>query len=337
MVDLGTDYLGLRLRSPLVASSSPLTADLDGLKRLEDAGAAAAVLPSLFEEEITRESLEVHHLLETGAETFGEATSYFPELDDYDTGPEPHLERVRQAHEQLSMPVIASLNGSSPGGWVEHARLLEEAGADALELNIYLVAADPDLDAASLERRYCDLVASVRAEVSVPLAVKVGPFFTAFAHTARELCQAGADGLVLFNRFYQPDLDLETLSVQPRLVLSRSDELRLPLRWIAILHRRIEASLAATTGVHEVDDVIKVLLAGADVAMMASALLEAGPELVTRLERELVDWMGEREYESVRQLRGSVSQRAVADPTAFERANYVKALRSWSSAAGSGP
>jgi dihydroorotate dehydrogenase (fumarate) len=331
MPDLTTEYLGLALRSPLVASSSPLTGDLDGLRRLEDAGAAAVVLPSLFEEEINFESSELDRLLETGAETFGEAPSYFPELDDYNTGPARYLELVANAKRALGIPVIASLNGTSPGGWLEHAKLIEEAGADALELNVFVVAADPDTTAESVESGYCELVRSVRRDVRIPLAVKIGPYFSAFAHTARALVEAGADGLVLFNRFYQPDLDLASLEVSPRITFSTSEELRLPLRWIGILHGQISASLAATSGVHTAVDVLKVLLAGADVAMMASALLERGPRQIARLEREILEWMEEREYASVRQLRGSVSRRAVPDPGAFERGNFMKALKSYSS------
>ena len=331
MPDLTTKYLGLALHSPLVASSSPLTGSLDGLRRLEDAGAAAVVLPSLFEEEIVFESSELDRLLETGAETFGEAQSYFPELDDYNTGPDRYLELIASAKRTMGIPVIASLNGTSPGGWLEHAKLIEEAGADALELNIFLVAADPDTTAENVEASHCELVRSVRRDVRIPLAVKIGPYFSAFAHTARALVEAGADGLVLFNRFYQPDLDLVSLEVSPRITFSTSEELRLPLRWIGILHGQISASLAATSGVHTAVDVLKVLLAGADVAMMASALLERGPRQISRLERDIVEWMEEREYASVRQLRGSVSRRAVPDPSAFERGNFMKALKSYSS------
>ena len=331
MPDLTTKYLGLALHSPLVASSSPLTGSLDGLRRLEDAGAAAVVLPSLFEEEIVFESSELDRLLETGAETFGEAQSYFPELDDYNTGPDRYLELIASAKRTMGIPVIGSLNGTSPGGWLEHAKLIEEAGADALELNIFLVAADPDTTAENVEASHCELVRSVRRDVRIPLAVKIGPYFSAFAHTARALVEAGADGLVLFNRFYQPDLDLVSLEVSPRITFSTSEELRLPLRWIGILHGQISASLAATSGVHTAVDVLKVLLAGADVAMMASALLERGPRQISRIERDIVEWMEEREYASVRQLRGSVSRRAVPDPSAFERGNFMKALKSYSS------
>lgn len=329
--DLSSEYLGLRLASPLVASSSPLTGTLDGLRRLEDAGAAAAVLPSLFEEELAHRATEVDRMLETGAETFGEALSYFPELDDYATGPDRYLELLAQAKACLGIPVIASLNGTTPGGWLEYAKLMEEAGADALELNLYLVAADPDTTAAEIEARDREIVAQVRRSVGLPISVKLSPYFTALAHTARELVAAGASGLTLFNRFYQPDLDVETREVVPRLTLSQSEDLRLPLRWVAILHGRIQASLAASSGIHELSDVVKVLLVGADVAMLASALLETGPERLGELTSGLRQWLEEREYVSVAQLRGSVSQRSVADPTAYERGNYVKTLRSWSS------
>ncbi len=327
MPDLRTRYLGLPLRSPLVASSSPLTGRLGTLRQLEDAGAAAVVLPSLFEEQLTTESLEIDRLLEAGAGSFGEALDYFPDLDDYDTGPGRSLELVREAKKALGIPVIASLNGTTPGGWLEHAKLLEEAGADALELNLYHVAADPEDDAGSLEGRLREVVVAVRREVGLPIAVKLSPFFTALAHTARELVRAGADGLVLFNRFYQPDVDLEALEVVPRLALSSSHELRLPMRWIAILRGRVDASLAATSGVHTRDDAVKVLLAGADAVMLASALLEHGPEHLRALEQGISEWMTEREYESVEQLKGSMSQGAVADPAAFERANYVRTLQ----------
>jgi len=329
--DLGTDYLGLALRCPLVASSSPLTGNLDDLRRLEDAGVGAVVLPSLFEEQLEAESLAVHGWLETGAEAHPEASGYFPELADYDLGSDSYLELVRRAKEALAVPVIASLNGTTPGGWIEHARLLEQAGADALELNLYLVAADPDFDAGAIEARERALVRSLREAVRLPLAVKLSPFFTALAHTARELVAAGADGLVLFNRFYQPDLDLASLSVRPHLVLSSRDELRLPLRWIGLLHGRVRASLAATTGIHEAEDALKVLLAGANVAMMASALLRHGPAHLAHVRAAMTAWLEEREYASVRQLCGSVSQGAAEDPDAFERANYVQTLHSYSS------
>jgi dihydroorotate dehydrogenase (fumarate) len=332
-VDLHTSYLGLELRSPLVASASPLTGELDGLRRLEAAGIGAVVLPSLFEEQITHDQLELDRLLETTSDHVGEALSYFPELADYNTGPWTYLDHITQAKQALSVPVIASLNGITPGGWIGHAKRMRDAGADALELNLYTVATDPRLGAAELEDRYLDLVADVRAAVSIPLAVKLSPFFTALANFAVRLDAAGVDGLVLFNRFYQPDLDLESLDVVPRLVLSTSEELRLPLRWIAILYRRVGTSLAATTGIHTGLDAAKVLLAGADVAMMTSALLRNGPEHVGVVERELRAVLAEHDQDSVAQLRGSMSRAAMPDPAGFERANYIRTLLSWSSRA----
>ena len=331
MTDLRTGYLGLELRSPLVASASPLTGDTDHLRRLEAAGAAAAVLPSLFEEQLTHDQVELDRLLEQTSEHVGEAQSYFPDLADYNTGPSSYLELIERAKRAVAIPVIASLNGTTPGGWVRHARRMQDAGADAIELNLYAVATDPRVGAAELEGRYLELVAAVRAAVTVPLAVKLSPFFTAMANMAVRVAGAGADGLVLFNRFYQPDLDLDTLDVVPRLVLSSSDELRLPLRWIAILYGHVDASLAATSGVHTGLDAAKVLLAGADVAMMTSALLRHGPGHLTQVERELVAVLDEHDYASVTELRGSMSRRAMPDPAGFERANYIRTLASWSS------
>lgn len=331
MTDLSSRYLGLTLRTPLVASSSPLTGSLDGLRRLEDAGAAAVVLPSLFEEQLTGDSLAVHHALEAGTGVFAEALDYLPDLEHYEVGPDSYLERIGAAKQALRIPVIASLNGATLGGWVEHARLIEQAGADALELNLYQVASDPAHDAATIEARDIELIETVRAGIEIPLAIKLSPFYTAFGHFARQVVRSGAQGLVLFNRFYQPDIDLDALDVTPHLVLSRSEESRLPLRWIAMLRRRVAASLAATSGVHTADDVLKLLFAGADVTMMASALLERGPALIGELERGIDAWLTEREYESVEQMKGSVSQSAVADPEAFERAQYLRTLRSWSS------
>jgi dihydroorotate dehydrogenase (fumarate) len=332
-VDLRTTYLGLELGSPLVASASPLTGELDGLRRLEAAGVGAVVLPSLFEEQLTHDQLELDRLLETTSDHTGEAQSYFPDLQDYNTGPWTYLDHVTQAKRALSVPVIASLNGITPGGWVGHAKRMRDAGADALELNLYTVATDPGVGAAELEARYLDLVADLRAAVSIPLAVKLSPFFTALANFAARLDGAGVDGLVLFNRFYQPDLDLDSRDVVPRLVLSTSEELRLPLRWIAILFGRVGISLAATSGVHTGLDAAKVLLAGADVAMMTSALLRNGPEHVAVVEQQLRAVLAEHDYDSVAQLRGSMSRVHMPDPAGFERANYVRTLMSWSSRA----
>jgi dihydroorotate dehydrogenase (fumarate) len=331
-VDLSTRYLGLELANPVVASSSPLTGSVDSLKRLQDAGVGAVVLPSLFEEQIEHEEMAAHNLMLYGAELSPEARGFFPEMQPHDTGAGKYLKLVGDARKALSVPVIASLNGHTAGGWTRIAQQLEEAGAQAIELNIYFLAADPADTAAAVEQRYVDLVASVRAATRVPVAVKVAPYFSAMASMATRLVAAGASGLVLFNRFLQPDIMLDDLEVAPHLVLSTSDELRLALRWIAILHGRVQASLGATGGAHTPEDVLKLLLAGADCVMIASSLLKQGPQHVRTLVRGVEDWMGEREYESVAQMKGSLSQQACPDPDAFERANYMKALKSYSSA-----
>jgi dihydroorotate dehydrogenase (fumarate) len=328
-VDLSTTYLGLRLCSPIVASASPMTGDPGRWNDIEEAGAGAVVLPSLFEEQIERDSFAVDATLDQGADTFAEALSYHPDVDDYDLGPGRQLALVEQARERLSIPVIASLNGTTPGGWVRYARYLENAGAQAIELNVYDVVADPRQSAADVEGRYLDLVAAVRAEVTVPLAVKLGPWFTSLGHFAVALQSAGVDGLVLFNRLYQPDIDLDTLDVTPRLQLSTSAESRLPLHWIGILRGVLSCSLAATTGVHDGADAMKLMLAGADVAMTASTLLQHGPQRIDQILTWMRSWMIERDYSSVDQLRGSVSQRNVPDPGVYERANYYQVLHSW--------
>jgi len=326
-VDLKTTYLGLELDTPLVASASPLGRTIDGLHRLEDAGISAIVLPSLFEEQIEHDSYQVHEVMEQGAESFAETFGGFlPEYEAYNTGPESYIELVRQARAELKVPVIASLNGFTTGGWVEYARRLGEAGASALELNIYFIAADMDETGSQVEQRYLDLVSAVREEIEIPLAVKVGPYFSSLANMARRLTEAGADGLVLFNRFYQPDIHLEDLEVVPDIHLSTSVELRLPLRWIAILKGRLETSLAATTGVHSGEDVLKLLLAGADVTMLASSLLRHGPEWTRSIEESVREWLETHEYDSVEQMKGSVSQASSPDPAAFERSNYMEAL-----------
>ncbi len=328
--DLSTTYLGLELANPLVASAGPLTGKTDSLRELEAAGVAAVVLPSLFEEQIEAESMMVHLGMEHGAEHHPEATTgYFPEPDTYNTGPDQYLDLVRQASGELSIPVIGSLNGVSVGGWTSYARQIEEAGAAALELNIYLVAAEVSVSGAEIEDRYVQLVEEVKASVSIPLAVKIGPYFSSPGHMAHRLISAGADGLVLFNRFYQPDIDLDDLSVAPNLQLSTSIESRLPLRWIGILRPTTTASLAATSGVHTGEDAVKLILAGADVAMMTSALLENGPYHVSEVLATLTEWFTDHDYESIAQARGSVSHAAVADPAGYERANYMKTLRSY--------
>jgi len=327
--DLTTTYLGLRLRNPIVASASPLTGNLDSLRALEEEGVAAVVLPSLFEEQIEHEQVDIHELLEHSTHSFAEAVTWFPELDDYNTGPGSYLEHLALAKELLDVPVIASLNGASVGGWLRYARLCEEAGADALELNVYAVETSPDRAAEEVEERTLALVREVRAAVSIPLAVKVGPFYSAFPHMAARLAGAGADGLVLFNRFLQPDIDLETLEVAPWLPLSSPVELRLPLRWIAILRGRVDVDLAGTTGVHDWQGALKLLLAGANAVLVASALLRRGPPVVRELLAGIETWMEEREYASVEQLQGSLSQVSGPDPAAFERANYMRALVSY--------
>ena len=330
-ISLHTKYLNLDLKNPIVASSGPLTGRIDTLMKLEEAGAAAVVLPSLFEEQISREELEIALLYDFSNEGFAEAQSYLPEMETYNTGPESYLRLVRQAKQSLTIPVIGSLNGTSNGGWIHYGKMLQEAGADALELNIYFMATDPEKTATDVENQYLDLVSGVRGAVSIPLAVKIGPFFNSMANMAKKLFSAGADGLVLFNRFIQPDIDLETLSVEPRLVLSSRDELWLPLRWIAILRSYFDQSLAATCGVHTPEDVIKLLLAGADVAMTTSAVLKNGPGVISELLVGLRTWLEEKEYASVAQMKGSMSQRNIPDPAAFERANYVKTIQSFSS------
>ena len=330
-VDLRTRYLGLDLKHPVVASASPLTGSVDSLKRLEDAGVAAVVLPSLFEEQIEHEEMATHNLMLYGAELSPEAQGFFPEMPQYSTGPEKYLQLIGDAKKALTVPVIASLNGYTPGGWTSIAHQLQEAGADAIELNVYFLAASIEDTSADVENRYVDLVESVTRQVSLPVAVKVAPYFSAMANMAARLRRAGASGLVLFNRFMQPDIALDELEVSPHLVLSTSDELRLALRWIAILRGRIDASLAATGGAHTPDDVLKLLLAGADCVMLASSLLQKGPGHVDTLVRGVQTWMAEREYISVEQMKGSLSQQSCPDPDAFERANYMKALKSYTS------
>ncbi len=328
-MDLTTRYLGLALKNPLVPSASPLSRSLDVIRRMEDAGAAAVVLHSLFEEQITLESSQLDHYLSYFTEAFAEALTWYPELKGYRVGPEEYLEQIRKAKEAVRIPIIASLNGSTPGGWIGYGREMQQAGADALELNPYLVAADPRRDSAAVEARLLEIVRALKSSVSIPVAIKLSPYFSATAHIAAKLAEAGADGLVLFNRFYQPDLDLEALEVVPRLVLSTSEELRLPLRWVAILYGRVLVDLALTTGVHTHIDALKGLMAGARVTMMASELLQNGVGRIGELLREMERWMEEHEYESVAQMQGSMSQIKVQDPVAFERANYIRTLQSW--------
>ena len=331
MVDLRCRYLGLDLNSPIVASASPLNDDPDIAKRIEDAGASAIVMPSLFEEEILREEVELNRSLEAGSEHFAEALDYFPDIDDFATASDRYLAKIEALKAALEVPVIASLNATSAGGWTRQATLIEQAGADALELNLYHVAADPTRDAASIEAADLAVVQWVRDKVTIPLAVKLSPNYSAFAHFAARVVDTGVDGLVVFNRFYQPDLDLESLEVVHRVELSTPGELRLPLRWIAILRPQLgeQVSIAATTGIHSGTDVVKVVMVGADVAMTTSAVLRQGPEHLATMERELIDWLTEHEYDSVDQLRGSATQATSGDPAAFERANYFQTLHSW--------
>ncbi len=326
MVDLKTKYLGLEMKNPLVASASTLSKKLSNIKKMEDAGIASIVLYSLFEEEITHESLALDYFLSRGTESFAEALTYFPDLDNYNTGPEKYLGFISKAKESVQIPIIASLNGISSGGWIEYAKLIEQAGADALELNLYYVSTDLDVAGVELEKAYVELVGNIREEIKIPIAVKLSPFFTSFSSIAAGLVGAGANGLVLFNRFYQPDINIEDMRVEPTLELSTSSDLLLPLRWTAILYKKVNADLALTSGVHSGKDIVKSLMAGASVVMSASELVKNGIDRAKSLLQEFSNWMDIHEYESVDSLRGVLSQRSVAQPAAFERANYMKAL-----------
>lgn len=328
-MSLTTNYLGLPLRNPIVVSSCPLSHTVDSIRRLEDAGAGAVVLYSLFEEQIDFDSLLLDSYLRNGTNTYPESLSYFPEMDDYNAGPDEYMNLIRRAKEAVDIPIIASLNGVSAGGWTSYAGLIEHAGADALELNVYYVPANMDLTGDDVENIYVDMLRQVKATVSLPIAMKLSPFFSSTANMALRLVREGASGLVLFNRFYQPDLNLETLEVAPRLVLSNSDDLRLPLRWVAILYGRVPADLAITSGVHNAQDVLKGLMAGAKVTMMASELLQHGTRRIKETLDEIHSWMDEHEYESIAQMIGSMSQQHCAEPAAFERANYMKTLDSY--------
>jgi len=331
VTDLATTYLGLPLSCPIVASASPLNRDVEVVRRLEDAGVGAVVLPSLFEEEIVAEELGLNRALEAGTEHVAEASGYFPGVDAFDTAGDRYLATIEQLKRSVDVPIIGSLNGGTPGGWVRHAALIESAGADALELNLYHVAADPTRDALVVERTDLDIVAAVRAAISIPVAVKLSSHYSALARFCAQVVAAGADGLVLFNRFYQPDLDLDTFEVVHHVELSQPGELRLPLRWLAIVRPQLDprVALAATSGVHRGTDVVKALMVGADVAMMTSAILRHGPAHVGIVRRELEDWLAHHEYDSVAQLRGSATQATSGDAAAFERAGYIRTLRSW--------
>ncbi len=326
IMDMKTTYLGLTLKNPIILSASPLSRSVDTMKRLEDAGASAIVMYSLFEEQIAHEAAELDHYLAYGTESFAESLTYFPNVGEYNVGPDEYVELLRSAKQALDIPVIASLNGITVGGWISYAAKLEQAGADALELNVYYIPTDPNLSSVDVEDRYLEVLHAVKRAVKIPVAMKLSPFFSSFANIAHRLDQAGADGLVLFNRFYQPDIDLESLEVKPGVTLSTSFAMRLPMRWIAILRGKIKASLAATSGIHTAEDVVKMIMSGADVTMMCSSLLKNGPQHLASVLKELDRWMIEHEYISIQQMKGSMSQESVADPSAFERANYMKAL-----------
>jgi dihydroorotate dehydrogenase (fumarate) len=326
---LATTYMGLSLKNPIVPSASPLSREVHTVRELEDSGASAIVMYSLFEEQIRHEARELTHFLEHGTESFAEALSYFPQAEDFATGPDEYLEHIRKLKAAVRIPVIASLNGATVGGWTDYALKMEQAGADGLELNIYYIPTEPKLDGREVEDLYVDILKNVKSKLKIPVAVKLNPFFSAMSNMAKRLEDAGANALVLFNRFYQPDLDLETLEVFPNLRLSSPQNMRLPLRWIAILYGRVQTSLAATSGIDLHQDVIKMIMVGADVAQICSTLLRNGPARIKEILKGMKEWMEEHEYESVEQMKGSMSQVACSDPSAFERANYMKALHSY--------
>ncbi len=328
-MDLTTKYLGLDLKSPLVVAASPLSKTLDGIKKMEDFGASAFVMYSLFEEQIEMEEKELFSHSMTGTDSFAEFSSFFPAIEEFNLGPNEYLEHIRKAKDSVKIPVIASLNCRHNGRWTEFAKQMQQAGADALELNIYNIPTDFELSGDELEKKYIEILTSIKKEISIPVALKISPFFTNLASSAKKFTEAGADGLVLFNRFYQPDINLDRLEVEPHIVLSNPTDLRLPMRWIAILKGRINAYLAATSGIHYGEDAIKMLLVGADVTMLCSTLLRYGIDYIKGIEDEIVAWMTENEYESVNQLKGSLSQINSPDPAAFERAQYMKALNSY--------
>jgi dihydroorotate dehydrogenase (fumarate) len=327
MTNLTTKYLGLRLRTPLVASASPLSQEIDSIRRLEDAGASAVVLYSLFEEQLRQEGFELEHHLAAGTNSFAEAASFFPQPTEFHLGPEGYLNHIRKAKQAVKIPIIASLNGSTIGGWADYARQIEQAGADAIECNIYFIPTNPDLSSSQVEKTYIDILREVKISVHIPVAVKLSPFFSNMANMAKRFDEAGADGLVLFNRFYQPDINLDELEIQPNVLLSTPQALRLPLTWIGILYGRIRAGMAATSGVHGSEDAVKLLMVGADVTMLCSTLLRNGINHLRNIEAGLLDWMEKHEYESVEQMKGSMSQIRCSNPSAFERAQYMKAVK----------
>lgn len=328
-MDLSTTYMGMKLKNPIIPSASPMSKTVGSVRLMEDYGASAVVLFSIFEEQIRHETKEMYHHLTYHAESYAEATSYFPEANEYHSGPDEYLEHIRKLKSAVSIPIIGSINGVSDGGWVEYAKQIEQAGADALELNVYYIPTDVNMSSDDIEQTYFDIVKDVRNQVKIPIAVKLSPFFTSIPHVAKRLDKIGVNGLVLFNRFYQPDINLDSLNVEPGVVLSSSDSLRLPLRWIGILHNKVKADLAATTGVHTAEDVLKLTMAGAHVTMMCSALLRHGAKKIREVLTGVQQWMVEHEYSSLNDMRGSMSHQSVADPSSFERANYMKALQTY--------
>jgi dihydroorotate dehydrogenase (fumarate) len=331
-MNLTTRYLGFKLRTPLVPSASPLSEKIDNIKRMEDAGAAAVVFHSLFEEQVHRDRHDLQYYLDQGTESYAESLTYFPDRAEFKIGPDAYLEHIAQAKAAVDIPIIGSLNGTTLGGWLAYAQQIERAGADALELNIYSVPSNPDISGDDIETHYLNILAAVKAQLKIPVAVKLSPFFTNFARFARAADRNGADALVLFNRFYQPDIELETLEISPNVLLSTPMAMRLPMRWIAMLFGRIGANLAATSGIHRATDALKMLMAGADVTMFCSVLLRRGIDHICVIEREMREWMEEHEYESVEQLKGSMSQKNCPDPSAFERAQYMRALQTYPAA-----
>lgn len=325
-MDLTTNYMGMSLKSPIVPSASPLSETIDNIKKMEDYGAGAVILYSLFEEQLKLEQIEMEHFTTAGASSYAESLSFFPEAHEYRLGPEEYLDHIRKAKETVGIPIIASLNGTTVGGWIDYAKKIEEAGADGIECNIYYIPTDPDLDGNKVELTYVNILQAVKNTVKIPVSIKLSPYFSSLSNIVKKLDNAGADALVLFNRFYQPDIDLDNLEVTPNVLLSHSSAMRLPMRWIAILKGKIKADLAATSGIHTGEDVIKMLMVGANIAQVCSSLLKSGLSHIKTMENQMKQWMVEHDYESVKQMLGSMSQMKVKDPSAFERANYMKAL-----------
>jgi dihydroorotate dehydrogenase (fumarate) len=328
-MDLKTTYLGLQLKNPVVPSAGPFSRSLESMKELEDSGASAIVMHSIFEEQFKHEAVELDHYLAYGTESFAEALSYFPKVDEYRVEPDDYLELIHKAKKSLNIPVIGSMNGITAGGWIDYAKKIEEAGADAIELNIYYIPTDSKLTSADVEKRYIDVLTAVKGGIKIPVSVKLSPFFSTLPGIIKQLDDKGADGLVLFNRFYQPNIDLEKMEVKPEIVFSTPFEMKLPLRWIAILYGKVKANLAATTGIYTAEDVVKMVMVGADVTMMCSAILANGSKIIKKTLVDLEAWMNTHEYESIKQMKGSMSQKSIADPAAFERANYMKALNNY--------